>query len=119
MLWRLWLLLAVGRLPLQHRGKDLVGAEVAAGKTLKPGQPFLLLQTERVERLVRRPRHSFRRLHVVTSAGAWRKEEVISEAVHAARVLHEVGSNSTIVVAHTSTVLLVPLSTTQRGVALL
>ena len=49
----------------------------------------------------------------------WREEEVVGEAVHAARVLHEVGSNSTIVVAHTSTVLLVPLSTTQRGVALL
>ena len=49
----------------------------------------------------------------------WREEEVVGEAVHAARVLHEVGRDSTIVVAHTSTVLLVPLSTTQRGVALL
>ena len=53
------------------------------------------------------------------AAGARREEEVVGEAVHAAGVLHEVGRHPAIVVANTSPVLLVPLSTPQRRVALL
>ena len=60
MLGRLGLLLAVWRLPLEHRGKDLIRAEAGqvdceateAGELSRDHLPCVILQTEAVQTLV-------------------------------------------------------------------